>query len=98
MEGILAPLGSTPKLPPDPLKDPQKWKYGVYMSVFFRDNGKQDGNYYIVMGCILGLYPPKGSKTCPPHPNLNPVLHRGNQGIIRGFHFMVPLGGLGYCG
>ena len=28
-------------------------------------------------------------------PNMNPLLHWGNQGIIRGFHFLDPLGGLG---
>ena len=28
-------------------------------------------------------------------PNMNPLLHWGNKGIIRGFHFLDPLGGLG---
>ena len=28
-------------------------------------------------------------------PNMNPLLHCGNWGIIRGFHFLDPLGGLG---
>ena len=38
--------------------------------------------------------PPKGSKKWNP-PNMNPVLHWGTWGIIRGFHFLDPLGGLG---
>ena len=28
-------------------------------------------------------------------PNMNPLLHSGNKGIIRGFHCLDPLGGLG---
>ena len=28
-------------------------------------------------------------------PNMNPLLHWGNYGIIGGFHFLDPLGGLG---
>ena len=30
-----------------------------------------------------------------PLPNMNPLLHWGNWGTIRGFHFLDPLGGLG---
>ena len=31
-------------------------------------------------------------------PNMNPLIHWGNKGIIiRGFHFLDPLGGLGSC-
>ena len=30
-----------------------------------------------------------------PPPHMNPLLHWGNCGIIRGFHFLDPLGGLG---
>ena len=26
---------------------------------------------------------------------MNPLLHWGNKGIIRGFHFLDPLGGVG---
>ena len=29
-------------------------------------------------------------------PNMNPLLHRGNWGIIRGLHFLDPLAGLGW--
>ena len=38
--------------------------------------------------------PLKGSKKWNP-PNMSPLLHWGNEGIIRGFHFLDPLGGLG---
>ena len=38
--------------------------------------------------------PPKGSKKWNP-PNMNPLLHWGNWGIMRGFHFLDPSGGLG---
>ena len=31
-------------------------------------------------------------------PNMNPLLHWGNYGIITGFHFLDPLGGLGCDG
>ena len=31
----------------------------------------------------------------PPSPNMNPLLHWGNQGFIRGFVFWDPLPGLG---
>ena len=37
--------------------------------------------------------PRKGSKKW--NPKMNPVLHRGNWGIIRGFHFLDPLRALG---
>ena len=40
--------------------------------------------------------PPKGSKKWNP-PNVNPLLHWGTKGIIKGFHFLDPLGGLGQC-
>ena len=39
--------------------------------------------------------PPKGSKKSTPPPNMNPLLHWRNLGIIRGFHFLDPLGCLG---
>ena len=28
----------------------------IYIGGLFRDNGKENGNYYIIMGYILGLY------------------------------------------
>ena len=47
--------------------------------------------------CVRLPRPPKGSKKWNP-PNMNPLLHWGNKGIIIGLHSLDPLGGLGTGG
>ena len=50
------------------------------------NNSKVDYHYY-----PDSLKDPKSGT----RPNMKPLLHWGNQGIIRGLHFLDPLGGLG---
>ena len=50
-----------------------------------------------LLGCLGNQDPLKDPKNRNP-PNMNPLLHWGDKGIIRGFHFLDPVGGLRILG
>ena len=53
----------------------------------YRDNGKENGNYYSIMGSISGLYRDNGNLTCilKLHPQV--ILHKPNCWFSSGVWF-----------